>query len=176
MPPLRSGIRCDRWGEGVFSTVGGRFRRIAGIISSTDEDTLGDLRRELQEAREKNDLDRAKSRLSEAGLLEPGSKWQDPALLLPFVTLLITIITLLLTQRAAGDAPTRERIDRLIAIEKEKVGHPASRLGPSEEEPSPGISSPGRNAPRPCGSAQKYKRCHGAPPTSPEHPDYPPSP
>jgi preprotein translocase subunit SecA len=49
---------------------------------------------------------------------------------------------------------------------------PARRPGPSsaiaagERQPSAGQSvggSPSRNAPCPCGSGKKYKRCHGAP-------------
>ncbi|MGH3730501.1 MAG: preprotein translocase subunit SecA [Micromonosporaceae bacterium] len=53
-----------------------------------------------------------------------------------------------------------------------KATSPARRSGPSsptaagEKKPAPGQkvgSGPSRNAPCPCGSGKKYKRCHGAP-------------
>jgi preprotein translocase subunit SecA len=44
---------------------------------------------------------------------------------------------------------------------------PQSAINAGEKMPAPGqvvgSSGPSRNAPCPCGSGKKYKRCHGAP-------------
>ncbi|MGH3825042.1 MAG: SEC-C metal-binding domain-containing protein [Pseudonocardiaceae bacterium] len=52
---------------------------------------------------------------------------------------------------------------------------PLTYTGPAEDggtevrgrgQRGPGASEPSRNAPCPCGSGKKYKRCHGAPTTA----------
>lgn len=169
----RCGRRFDATGggDGTFSTVGGRFRRVAKFISEADETTLSGLLQDLEDARRLRDVSRAKERLSEAGISVSGTKWHDSNFVLTLVTLLITVIGLVLQQRASGDAPTKAQIDKLISIEEQKTVGTADPPDPNTTSQEGGVPTARRNALCPCGSARKYKRCHGAHTSSPDHPD-----
>jgi preprotein translocase subunit SecA len=72
----------------------------------------------------------------------------------------------------AAGAGSSMQIDQAPALglgteeEKPRRSGPASPTATGARRPSPGQSvgsGPSRNAPCPCGSGKKYKRCHGAP-------------
>jgi hypothetical protein len=96
-----------------------------------------------------------------------------------WVSLIVGVLGVLLspyyTQMVQGEPPSREDIQRII---HEQL--PRQQGAPSEPQLPPQGIPPGagaepkirRNDPCPCGSGMKYKRCHGAPPSSrlsPEH-------
>ncbi|WP_284535306.1 YecA family protein [Nocardioides sp. T2.26MG-1] len=168
--------RCHRrfdatgGGDGTFSTVGGRLRRVAKFISEADDGTLNSLRQDLERASENHDVERARQSLAEAGIAASGSKWQDPNFVLAFISLLIAVIGLVLQQRAAGDSPTKEQIDKLISLEEAQLSESGEHASSGPSVSRDITSQPGRNDLCPCGSTRKYKRCHGAHPTSPDHP------
>jgi preprotein translocase subunit SecA len=64
-----------------------------------------------------------------------------------------------------GQQPTRSAQSRPPAAGRPAAGPPVPVAGARRTAPGQAVSSngPSRNAPCPCGSGKKYKRCHGAP-------------
>ena len=77
-----------------------------------------------------------------------------------FITILLTIITLVLGELRKGGTPKIE-VNQVINQITTIVQQPPK---PLVQSPKPTVKTPkvGRNDPCPCGSGKKYKKCHAA--------------
>ncbi|WP_157682766.1 SEC-C metal-binding domain-containing protein [Nocardioides scoriae] len=146
-------------GDGVWSTGhDGRLRRVVDYLAKADLNELRELRAELENLRATGDAqgaERAITRLSGA----PASQWTNwSGPVIGLLGILITVVIFLIQQQQSGEQPTKSQIDEIIRIEREQLRELQSANDDVPQAP--------RNAPCPCGSKKKYKRCHGAPPTS----------
>ena len=70
-----------------------------------------------------------------------------------------------MAEKTPPDAPDEEEQAMFREMVKEVTRRMRPDLAPAPTTPPPPIQA-GRNDPCPCGSGKKYKRCHGAKPSS----------
>jgi len=157
-------------GGGTFSadaSTGGEFRRVADFVRSTSTDDLRRLLEELTRARAESSAAKAQEALSKAGL----SAYERRMELWTFLAVLIGVISIVISLRQSGSQPTTPEITQIInqcvsiEVKKPKDGPIEIALPEVQMTTQRKI---GRNELCPCASGKKYKRCHGAPPSTRE--------
>lgn len=72
--PINLGV-----GEGTYSTIGGRLRRIAGVLAKTEMTELEQLRQRLSRINAEHDAGKAEQALTELGVAAPREGWSSQA-------------------------------------------------------------------------------------------------
>ena len=152
--------------DGVFNFVGNTIEILAAPQRTVEE--LSRLSRILREAREKKQTpeDVAQTIRKELPELSRLADFlpQTRAEFYAFLTLIVTVIALL-SQGGGGGKTTNITVNQTInqvLVDTDKSAkssvHPSTRQAHPPEKVAP---KAGRNAPCPCGSGKKYKKCCG---------------
>jgi hypothetical protein len=156
--------------DGTFKIIGNTIELLSGPARTRSE--LQHFARILRDARERGaDLEEVRREVrkqvpelaSLADLLP-----RTPGDLYAFLTLIVTIIALVLSQMDKGSKETIEIhqvVNQIVHVQGPAPSKPQPSAPPrraqSKPQPSatPKPAKPGRNSPCPCGSGKKHKRC-----------------
>lgn len=149
--------------DGVFNFVGNTIEILSAPKRTVDE--LSRLAKILRDAREQkwNPEEVAETIRKEvpelAGLADLLPKTRSE--LYAFLALIVAVIALLTQGSQSGGKTTNISVDQTINqvfIETDKAAKPREKNEPQAKGGTPKV---GRNAPCPCGSGKKYKKCCG---------------
>jgi uncharacterized protein YecA (UPF0149 family) len=149
--------------DGVFNFVGNTIEILSAPQRTIEE--LSRLAKILRDAREKKQSPEDVARTIRKELPELSSLAdllpQTRTELYAFLALIVAVLALL-TQGGGGTGKatniTVNQTINQVFFETEKSANPPSKAAPSPAKVTPKV---GRNAPCPCGSGKKYKKCCG---------------
>lgn len=152
-------IRCTHCGhefdplpeDGVYTTVAGRWSRVASYVQAASAETLRALQLDLETAVSARDTATAQLALQKAGMASAAGQSLTEQRLWSLVMVLLGILAVVVPLKLAQpEGVSPEQIEDLIEHVQEQ-------------------KEPGRNEPCWCGNGVKYKRCHGAHPSTRKH-------
>lgn len=144
--------------DGVYNFIGNTIELLSGSARTVSE--LERLANILKQAREKkssfedvsNEIEAQVPELSSIKDILPKTRTE----LYAFIAIIISIITLLLSQ-ASSQEPSKVEINNVINnIYQQSPNIPQERNEIEQQKKKPKI---GRNEPCPCGSGKKHKKC-----------------